>query len=203
MADQQIVEDRERAPGRLAVVQDFINTFEVEAATEELADADALAAWLGARDLLDAGVRLGPSDLVRARELREQLRTLLEDRAHGGAQAATVAALNALGARALLVASLDADGAVTLAPAADGLDGAFASLLAIVARATLDGTWERLKVCSDDGCRWAFYDRSRNRSGSWCSMAVCGNRAKARNFRARQRVDRGAGGAGGAGGAPG
>ena len=146
-------------------MQDFVNTRELEPDREELADPGALAAWLRSRELLGPSERLGPADLERALELREQLRALLEERAHGGAQAATVAALNALGAGALLVASLDADGAVSLAPASGGLDGAFAALLAIVVRAALDGTWGRLKVCADDGCRWAFYDRSRNRSG--------------------------------------
>ena len=42
-----------------------------------------------------------------------------------------------------------------------------------------DGTWGRLKACAEDGCRWAFYDASRNQSGRWCSMAVCGNRPRA------------------------
>ena len=46
-----------------------------------------------------------------------------------------------------------------------------------------DGTWRRLKACREDTCQWAFYDRSKNRSGTWCSMAVCGNRAKARAYR--------------------
>ena len=50
-----------------------------------------------------------------------------------------------------------------------------------------DGSWERLKVCADHGCRWAFYDRSKNRQGHWCDMAVCGNRLKNRELRARQR----------------
>ena len=35
----------------------------------------------------------------------------------------------------------------------------------------------RLKICPN--CRWLFIDRSRNRSRTWCDMAVCGNRAKA------------------------
>ena len=48
------------------------------------------------------------------------------------------------------------------------------------------GTWDRLKVCRNDECQWAFYDRSRNRSGAWCTMAVCGNRMKGRAFRRRQ-----------------
>jgi predicted RNA-binding Zn ribbon-like protein len=49
-----------------------------------------------------------------------------------------------------------------------------------------DGTWRRLKACSAETCQWAFYDGSRNRSGVWCTMQTCGNRAKARSFRQRK-----------------
>ena len=48
------------------------------------------------------------------------------------------------------------------------------------------GTWERLKVCRNDECQWAFYDHSRNHSGAWCTMAICGNRMKGRAFRTRR-----------------
>jgi predicted RNA-binding Zn ribbon-like protein len=58
-------------------------------------------------------------------------------------------------------------------------------VLAIVAEAMAEGTWSRLKACREHSCEWAFYDRSRNRSGVWCSMEGCGNRAKARAFRER------------------
>ena len=58
-------------------------------------------------------------------------------------------------------------------------------LLAIVAEAEADGTWRRMKACP--ACGWAFYDRSRNRSRTWCAMAICGNRAKARSYRERHR----------------
>jgi predicted RNA-binding Zn ribbon-like protein len=75
-----------------------------------------------------------------------------------------------------------------LEPQRGGVDGALGKLLAIVARAMADGTWARLKACRMDDCRWAFYDGSRNRSGAWCSMASCGNRAKVRAYRTRQRA---------------
>jgi predicted RNA-binding Zn ribbon-like protein len=88
---------------------------------------------------------------------------------------------------ALRRVAFDADGAPRLEPVASGLDRAVAELYAIIERAAVDGTWERLKVCGDHGCRWAFYDHSKNRSRSWCNMAVCGNRAKAREYRRRQR----------------
>jgi predicted RNA-binding Zn ribbon-like protein len=62
-------------------------------------------------------------------------------------------------------------------------DDVVGELLAIVAHAQADGTWQRMKACP--ACGWAFYDRSRNRSRTWCTMAICGNRAKARSYRAR------------------
>jgi|SRR5579872_2036902 len=43
----------------------------------------------------------------------------------------------------------------------------------------------RLRQCGDDECGWMFLDTSRNGSRRWCQMKICGNRAKARNFRKR------------------
>jgi predicted RNA-binding Zn ribbon-like protein len=71
-------------------------------------------------------------------------------------------------------------------PAGVGLEGALGALLAAAATATADGSWVRLKVCRNDACRWAYWDGSRNRSGVWCTMAVCGNRFKGRAFRRRR-----------------
>ena len=107
---------------------------------------------------------------------REALRALLADKQDPDA----IAALNA--AAAQLTVRFDPDGTARLHG-----DDLVASLLAIIARAQADGTWERMKACRADDCRWAFYDRSRNRSRAWCSMRECGNRAKARSYRARQR----------------
>src|SRR6266511_2253529 len=78
------------------------------------------------------------------------------------------------------------DGEPVLGPRTDGVRGALAAMLAGIALAKAQGTWGRLKVCSSDTCQWAFYDRSKNRSGRWCSMQVCGNRTKTRAYRARQ-----------------
>ncbi|HEV8652740.1 MAG TPA: CGNR zinc finger domain-containing protein [Actinomycetes bacterium] len=75
-----------------------------------------------------------------------------------------------------------------LRPAEPGVDAAVARLLSVVVAAGKDGTWRRLKACSEPRCRWVFYDRSRNRSGVWCAMSVCGNRAKVRAFRQRERA---------------
>ena len=63
-----------------------------------------------------------------------------------------------------------------------------ADALLAIHDAQVVGTWPRLKVCANDTCRWAFYDASRNRTGAWCSMAECGNRAKAQRFRSRRQA---------------
>src|SRR5688572_26699594 len=93
---------------------------------------------------------------------REALRRLLLDKRDPEA----IAALDRFARAAPLVVSLDADGTARLVPAGD--DALIASLLAVVARAQADGTWERMKVCAAEDCRWAFYDRSRNHSRMWC-----------------------------------
>jgi predicted RNA-binding Zn ribbon-like protein len=77
------------------------------------------------------------------------------------------------------------DGAAHLHADGAGFERALARLLVPVAAASADGSWQRVKACRADDCQWAFYDRSRNRSGVWCDMAVCGNRTKVRSFRER------------------
>jgi predicted RNA-binding Zn ribbon-like protein len=181
---------REPAPGKLLLVQELLNTFDVELDVDELSDLETLAGWLRARELLGADDVLAPGDLDRARAFREGLRALLDERAHGGIRDETLQALNELTQQALLRACFDAAGGELLVAVAGGLDRALAELCAIIDRAGLEGTWARLKVCSEDTCMYAFYDRSKNRSGSWCSMAVCGNRSKARSYRERQRTAR-------------
>jgi predicted RNA-binding Zn ribbon-like protein len=68
----------------------------------------------------------------------------------------------------------------------ESVDALIAQLIGIILRAQIDGSWERLKICLADTCRWAFFDASKNRRGHWCSMEVCGNRVKNRAYRARQ-----------------
>jgi predicted RNA-binding Zn ribbon-like protein len=113
--------------------------------------------------------------------VREALRALLL--ANNG-EPPDPGAIATLDHAANLTVRFDADGRARLEPTDGGAAGA---LLAIVAHAQAEGTWPRLKACPGDRCGWAFYDRSRNHSRTWCAMSVCGNRAKARSYRARQR----------------
>jgi predicted RNA-binding Zn ribbon-like protein len=176
--------DTSRAPGELELVRVFVNTREVDEAVDELSSPTALTSWLRARGLLQ-GKAATRADLANARRLREALRVLLL--ANNGISVRKEAAvtLNRAARRAGLGVRFEPEGTARVEPEARGVDGALGRLLAIVSAAMADGSWERLKACRADDCRWAFYDRARNRSRHWCSMAVCGNRTKARTFRRR------------------
>ena len=176
---------RQPAPGRLALVQDFINTVDLEDGPEQLASPEQLQAWLATRELLDKGTRLEANDLGRAIELRETLRELILAHNEGAPEQQALAALNKIAEDASLVVCFDSNGQARLEPSASGIDAAFGRLLAIVYTATIDGTWGRLKACRNDVCRWAFYDASKNQRSAWCSMAICGSKIKARNYRRR------------------
>jgi predicted RNA-binding Zn ribbon-like protein len=146
-------------------VQQFVNTVDREHDREWLPD------WLA-----EHGLPAGENE--RAAGLREALRSLLHVNNTGGT-APDALRLVAEAARASVVVELDEDG-VSLT----GTDP-LAQVIATALTAMLDGTWPRLKVCRN--CEWAFYDNSKNRAGSWCSMQLCGNRKKTREYRARRR----------------
>ncbi len=169
--------DTHPAPGDLEHLRAFVNTRERDA--DRLGSPEELAAWLAERGLVDDAAA-SAADLRHARAVREALRDLL--RVNAGAPAPSVSA-DVLRVRATVV--VGPDGRVAIAPAGHGVRAALGRLLVAMHAAQADGSWARLKACAADDCGWAFYDRSRNRSATWCSMATCGNRAKVRAFRAR------------------
>jgi predicted RNA-binding Zn ribbon-like protein len=183
--------DRDPAPAPLATVQQLVNTIELDVEPPP----DALATAAGARDflvghgLVDETATVTEADARRLREVREALRALLL--ANNGVPVTpdAIDSLNRAAATSALGARFAADGTLGLGGRGDGVDGAIGALLAIVFEAVADGTWGRLKACREETCEWAFYDRSRNRSSQWCVMAVCGNRSKARAYRARQKAE--------------
>jgi predicted RNA-binding Zn ribbon-like protein len=174
------------APMPLLLVQGFVNTHDLEEGTDLLADPGTARDWLVRARLLEPTAQPTSSELELARAVRESLRGLLrrddDDLEDGLAPLRTVS--DAHSAR-LKVAD---DGAIELEnPRHGDLSDALFELLLIVHRAQEDGSWKRLKVCANPECQWAFFDRSRNQQGSWCEMAVCGNRLKNRELRARRR----------------
>ncbi len=180
-------EPEKSAPEPLRLVQAFVNSADLEKGEDELATPEAVAAWFAQHDLVPAGTVVGAAEHRRAIDVREGLRAVLFAHNGGDLDREATERLERAAARAELRACFPADGRPELVPSCDGVSGALARLLVIVTTAAADGTWSRLKACADSGCRWAFYDHSKNRSGRWCTMAVCGNQQKARSYRARRR----------------
>jgi predicted RNA-binding Zn ribbon-like protein len=179
--------DRAPAPAPVRLVQCFVNTVDLETGPDALVDARALRAWLIDAHLLERSARITQAGHDRAIELREALRALAY--ANGGhpLDPDAVATVNDAARRAGLQPVLTGPSTGALEPSARGLDGALGRIVAAVHAGIADGTWERLKACEREGCRWAFYDHSRNRAGHWCSMAVCGSREKNRRAYRRRR----------------
>jgi predicted RNA-binding Zn ribbon-like protein len=183
---------RSPAPGELALVQAFINShFDLERdhGADLFATPDGLQRWLSGRALLPSTTNLTGDDLRRVRAVREGLRAVARVNAERG-PAPTPAVLKHLDEAvtgAALEVRFEPRGPRLIAGAPAGLDRALGVIVAIAVRTMLDGSWARLKVCPGEHCGWAFYDHSRNQSGRWCSMAVCGGRAKARAHYRRRR----------------
>lgn len=179
---------KEPAPGRLAEVQAFLNTREVGEGRDDLATTASTRNWLRRHGTHLAGP-ISDSQRLRLVGVREALRGLLASH-HGDLVAAEVGAgLDRMLAGIRLEPRLTAEGA-TLVPLGRGVDAYLGQLAVAILEATVAGTWQRLKVCRLDNCRWAFYDHTKNARGAWCSMRVCGTRAKARAYRARRAADR-------------
>ncbi len=175
-------------PHNLQLVIDFVNTLDVEDGTDRTDTPVHLAEWLDEHDLrpADAPV-LGADEFEQAIDLRESLRGVLVTHAHREGDARDAARhLEAVAERGQLSVCFSADGSIDIAPRAEGYPGVLARLLVPVTRAAMDGSWARVKACQADNCLWAFYDSSRNRSGRWCDMAVCGNREKVRAYRSKR-----------------
>jgi predicted RNA-binding Zn ribbon-like protein len=185
---------REPAPGTLELVQAFINThYDLvhNHGAEVLSSPVALRDWLSGRGLLDPRAPVAAADLRRGLGLREGLRSLVrggsEAEPRGGSAPRALSELNADAAGAAVEVRFYGEGPVFVAARGAGIEGALGVILASAAQAMLDGSWSRLKVCPGRDCGWAFYDHSRNRTGRWCSMSVCGGRAKARSLYRRRR----------------
>jgi predicted RNA-binding Zn ribbon-like protein len=171
------------------LIEELINTLDVETGHDALTDPGQLAA-LAHR----SGVPLTVADGTGLARLREALRAACAAHAGHPVPPGPAADLDALFASAPLVLRFDGvTGAASPHPAPVPAAGpplaAFtARVAAAIAVAGADGTWQRLKVCEAESCRWAFYDHSPAGRRRWCSMQVCGARAKMRAYRAKRRA---------------
>ena len=147
----------------------------------ELLEAPAdLDRWLVSAGLAPRRPNTGAGDIRAARALREAV----YDIATGNGSRAAREVLNRVAALPAARPQLDESGELVL-------DGSASELLATVARAAVElfgsPERERIRQCEGDGCALLFLDLSRSGQRRWCSMAGCGNRAKARAFRSKGR----------------
>jgi CGNR zinc finger protein/putative stress-induced transcription regulator len=185
------------------LLRDYVNTCDIQCGMEEFGAPAELGAWLAEHGLIPPGTRADETSLEAALALREGLRAaMLSHQEPGGVGGRAVSDLADGGVGGRVDGGVDDDldrllaglplrlslAGPELVPVHDGVRGGLARVAAAVMACAADGSWPRLKVCRVTDCRWAFLDTSKNRSRTWCSMRMCGNRTKTRAYRARQRV---------------
>lgn len=177
------------APASAQLIEAFANTVDVELGTDELDTASKVSAWLVDRGLLDRGRRVGAEDhalCLRLRAgIREELGVNVGDSADAALLAAADAALRELPVL-VTVRGDTGDGVLSPDPELPPVRKALAGLAIAWSELRVTGEAARLKRCAEHACGWVFWDVSKNRSRRWCSMRVCGNRAKARRHAAKQ-----------------
>jgi predicted RNA-binding Zn ribbon-like protein len=181
---------RPKAPGRLELLQRFVNTYNHDFPPEwdRIGTPESARAWLREKRLVAPGDRISDADVARLRELREAIRALAIANHGGEPGAAAIDVIREVSRGAQMSLAIDDTGRTALEPASPGVDGAVATLLGILHEAQLTGHWSRMKACRQ--CEYAFFDRSKNRSSAWCAMSICGNRTKNRAYYRRHRSAR-------------
>lgn len=150
----------------------------------------AVLDWL-ARSGIDAGSVAGPvaDTLLRdARALRAAARDLITRRVQGerGDPARLNQYLAAMASTPALVWD-EAQPQLVRQGAAPSPARALGTLAEAVATLLADGDFALVRQCEHPDCVLWFYDRTKSHRRRWCSMALCGNRHKAAQFRARNR----------------
>lgn len=177
------------APEPLIAVQGLANTYSFDEGDEEelLRGPEEARNWLVRTGLGAPEITVTPSQHRQLVEFRSVIRSLLDANRSGSESAADGTALAGFAAEhpVGLLAGRTGDLELDLSPARS-VDGVISMLLGISLRAQLAGEWPRLKICASDECRWAFFDSSRNRGGTWCQMEGCGNKIKNRAYRERR-----------------
>jgi predicted RNA-binding Zn ribbon-like protein len=181
----------ELAPEGLAFVQDLMNTVSAgkPRATDLLADRGDAQAWLDQALAQWSQVTGAPAPQVQL-ELRDQeeLRSFRDNLRRAARQDhdGTIPPPHT----ASIAMQLDSHGQVHPEPRGTGWRRVAALALIEIFQAQQAGTWQRLKMCRNEQCGTAFFDRSRNNSGVWHDVKVCGNAANLRAYHARQRAQK-------------
>ncbi|MFD5696543.1 CGNR zinc finger domain-containing protein [Streptomyces lasiicapitis] len=196
------VEEAGTAPLPLRWVEELINTHSLVFRADLLRTPEDLLDWLRARDLVPDGTSCTRTEFDQVIRAREGLRALvaannaattrasvrLADDTPDGVVTGMRDELAAIARTSPLVLDVTSTPPRLVPMSPESVGGAVAAMLGMVAESVTSGAWSRLKVCRKPGCRWAYYDHSRNRARTWCSMETCGNQAKAHAFRQRRAV---------------
>ncbi len=174
----------DEAPGRLELVRLFENSVELPDGPDQLELPEGAAAWCARHGLPPVSGREGAK---RLREFREALREVLFANNGEADAAAAWKRLRPYAGAARLGMALDVSHGLALTGCGSNEEFVISSLLAAVHDAIVAGTWSRLRACRKNTCQFAYYDHTKNGSRAWCSMATCGNQAKAQRRRVRER----------------
>ena len=183
---------------------DFLNTDDYENGfrVDQIPTLDAALAWFVDRGVIhfEGAQRsraqaatepaAGARELTRIHRVRASLREVAESIAEQRAPR--------VGALETVNRALHARQVIELIPAPDGvnvdhrhvgdpIDDALARLADPLVSELTGGHPDRIRICDNDRCGWLFYDSSRTGRRRWCSMATCGNQAKAARHRARAK----------------
>lgn len=189
---------------------DFLNSVAtpVDTPVDWLEDGEGLLAWLQQAQLVPDDVlrsareRAIPGEIDRlagqARALREWFRDFVRQHKRRGLQAADLAELEPLNALLRrderydeIVAAAHGDTRVfTLAQQRrwNSSDALLLPIAEALARLVCDEDFAHVKACEGASCTLLFADHTRGHARRWCSMALCGNRAKQAAHRLRQKA---------------
>jgi predicted RNA-binding Zn ribbon-like protein len=184
---------------------DFLNTKELVSGSlvDHLETPARAFDWLAGRnlvhpELLDRERRRALDDpetgqraLGRVRRVRDALREVTDAVAERrkAAPSALAEVNRAIRAREVIELDQSEDGVrVGHRHIGDPVDDALARLAEPIVLEISSGRPERFRICDNETCRWVFFDASPTGKRRWCSMASCGNRAKARRHRERVKA---------------
>jgi predicted RNA-binding Zn ribbon-like protein len=177
---------------------DFLNTLhpghgrtdEQHQRDEHLERPSDATMWFLEHELVhpDAGASIGEAELARIRRVRSALREVIDSVVEERKPDADAVHLVNAVLESRRPTRLELDGSalrIGHRHAATPVDDALALIAEAIVEELATGRPERLRVCANDRCRWAFFDSSPTGRRRWCDMRSCGNQAKAARYRAR------------------
>jgi hypothetical protein len=179
------------APGDLELVRAFLSLHDHDERNPDSLppSLESLRWWLGSKTLVEEGDQIRDQDLAWALRVRDALIAKVRENMGEPRNVTATEFLNRAAEETGVRVCFGCDDDTPIHVDATGVRGAIGRILGTAFLAELDGRWERFRICHDPGCSGVFFDRSKNKSGKWCSMSSCGNRAKVRAFRERQAAE--------------